>query len=126
MWIANNDIDDAYSIQDNWSGLGAVVCRGEMSSGFFPRHFKKRIGPRKQEVFQGSAPEFISYFEQGLVEMRKVQAAAIGTPSKQRGYTELLASPEIAEKKTKQAMRGVEVLKEKHATLSLTRKAPVR
>jgi hypothetical protein len=74
----------------------------------------------------GSSPEFTSYFEQGLVEMRKVQAATSGTPSKKREYKELLASPELAEKKMQQAMRAVEVLKEKHATLSRSRKAPVR
>jgi len=75
---------------------------------------------------RGSSPEFISYFEQGLVEMRKVQAATSGTPSKKREYKELLASPELAEKKMQQAMRVVEVLKEKHATLSRSRKASAR
>ena len=25
---ANNDIDDTYSIQNNWSDLGAVMCKG--------------------------------------------------------------------------------------------------
>jgi hypothetical protein len=97
-----------------------------MQSGLLPKHFKKGIGPRKLKVFQGSSPEFIIYFEQGLVEMRKLQAATSGTPSKKREYKELLASPELAEKKMQQAMRAVEVLKEKHATLSRSRKAAVR
>ena len=123
---ANNDIDDTYSIQNNWSDLGAVMCRGDMKSGLLSKHFKKGTGPHKLKVFQGSSPEFTIYFEQGLLEMRKLQAATSGTPSKKREYKELLASPELAEKKMQQAMRAVEVLKEKHATLSRSRKAAVR
>jgi hypothetical protein len=65
-------------------------------------------------------------YEQGLVGVRERQAATFGMPSKQGEQRELLASPEIGEPHTKQAMRVVEVCKEKHATLSLTRRAPVR
>jgi hypothetical protein len=122
---ADNDIDDTYSICNSWSDLVAVMCRGDMLPGLLPRHFKKGVGPPTQEVFQGPSPELVSYFEQGLVEMRKVQAATSGTPSKKREYNELHASPDVAEKKLKQAMRVVEALTEKHASLSFTRQALV-
>ena len=124
--INYNDIDDAYSVESNWSGFGAAMRRGGMKSNLLPRHLKRGVGLHEQKVAQGSSPEFMSYVHQGLVEMRKVQASTLGTRVKKREYKELLSSSKAARRKTKQAMCGVEVLIEKHASLFVTRMAPVR
>ena len=90
---ADSDVDDAYSIQNVWSDVVAVMRRRDVTSSLLLRHLKRGVGPREQNVFQGSSPEFMSYVEHGLVEMRKLQAAISGAPSKNQEYKELLASP---------------------------------
>jgi hypothetical protein len=122
---ADSDVDDAYSIQNVWSDVVAMMRRRDVTSSLLLRHLKRGVGPREQNVFQVSSPEFMSYVGHGLVEMRKLQAAISGAPSKNQEYKELLASPWTDEQTITQAMRVLEALKEKHASRSLTRKAPV-
>jgi hypothetical protein len=122
---ADSDVDDAYSIQNVWSDVVAMMRRRDVTSSLLLRHLKRGVGPREQNVFQVSSPEFMSYVGHGLVEMRKLQAAISGAPSKNQEYKELLASPWTDEQTIPQAMRVLEALKEKHASRSLTRKAPL-
>ena len=90
---ADSDVDDAYSIQNVWSDVVVMMRRRDVTSSLVLRHLKRGVGPREQNVFQESSPEFMSYVGHGLVEMRKLQAAISGAPSKNQEYKELFASP---------------------------------
>jgi hypothetical protein len=60
---------------------------------------KTMVGHLTHKAFTWSSPEFMSYVQQGLVEMRKVQASIVGTIVKKREYKELLSSSKAARRK---------------------------